>query len=169
MIQATAVFSQRVLSMSHCCQSAEKLIPPKRHTCPMDGNSYSSIGLNSILHQIAEPWRFSSNNSGKGVDNFLGKSLESYYYCSNPECEVIYFASDNSTINTSELKLLSADPHSKVKTLCYCYGVEYDDLNSDAKTKQIKAFILEQTSKGECACESKNISGRCCLKNFPTT
>jgi len=30
----------------------------------------------------------------------------------------------------------------------------------------IKAFVIQQTKEGLCACESRNPSGRCCLADF---
>ena len=137
--------------MSSCCQSSTNNRHLKRQTCPADGNNYSQIELKSILHQIKEPW------------NFHEKPKQAYYYCSNPNCEVVYFSSDKSTITTSQLK----NPESKSKTLCFCYGIDFDDLKSADQAKCIKQFILKQTKNGDCACDVKNISGKCCLRNFP--
>ncbi|MCK5920792.1 MAG: hypothetical protein KAG66_07615, partial [Methylococcales bacterium] len=47
--------------------------------------------------------------------------------------------------------------------LCYCYGVTCQQAlnNPDAK-----AFVLAQTKLKNCACDTRNPSGRCCLKDF---
>jgi hypothetical protein len=48
--------------------------------------------------------------------------------------------------------------------LCYCYGVTRAVALSDTAAR---AFVVAQTRRGLCSCETSNPSGRCCLKDFP--
>jgi len=42
--------------------------------------------------------------------------------------------------------------------------VRLGDYQSD---KRLKDFVVEQTKADVCACDIRNPSGRCCLKDFP--
>jgi len=37
---------------------------------------------------------------------------------------------------------------------------------ADGTAKAMKAFVVQQTKEGLCACEARNTSGRCCLADF---
>lgn len=137
--------------MSDCCSSKHSIDKsPKRHHCPVNGEEYQSISATTILHHITKPWQW------QALD-------QSYYYCDDPECKVAYFGEDNSVINTSDLRN-SIDIKQKFKnpTICYCFGVTLDTANPE-----IKEFIIRKTKEKQCACEVRNPSGRCCLKDFP--
>jgi len=48
--------------------------------------------------------------------------------------------------------------------LCYCFGVSKQDFQTDPATRE---FVVAQTKAGLCSCDTRNPSGRCCLKDFP--
>jgi hypothetical protein len=48
--------------------------------------------------------------------------------------------------------------------LCYCFGISREDFKRDPG---LRDFVVAKTKAGECSCETKNPSGRCCLKDFP--
>jgi len=53
--------------------------------------------------------------------------------------------------------------------LCYCFDISeaaYRIALADGMAKAMKAFVVQQTKEGLCACESRNTSGRCCLADF---
>jgi len=138
--------------MTQCCPSSNTSQKhPSHHTCPINGKRYNSVSPTTILHHIKEPWKWSSSEQG-------------YYFCSDPNCEVVYFAQDNLTIAKSSLRTKVGIKEKMASSLiCYCFGVT----NEKAKNKDIKDFVIKKTKEKSCACETRNPSGRCCLKDFP--
>ena len=134
-----------------CCSSENSIDKSsRRHHCPVNGQEYKSISAKTILHHISNPWQW------QVLDQF-------YYYCDDLECRVVYFGEDDSVLNTSALRN-PVDVKQKFKnpTICYCFGVTLDKANAE-----IKDFIKQKTKEKQCACEVRNPSGRCCLKDFP--
>jgi hypothetical protein len=86
-----------------------------------------------------------------------------HFYCGNCDCEVIYFA-----LNGKRYKITEMRPETREAMangmICYCYGINDATALSDPSAK---AFVIDQTRNKACACESRNPSGRCCLKDFP--
>ena len=141
--------------MSDCCPTsgaADK--PPGKYRCPVNGKEYAGASSTTIMHHIKEPW------------SWKPKQL-AYYYCEDPECSVVYFSTDDSTIEKSALRTsIGIKETSKSSLVCYCFGVTLDEA---ATNPDIKDFVIQQTKQHTCACESRNPSGRCCLKDFPKT
>ena len=108
--------------------------------------------MKTILQHIRNPWTWEQKN-------------QAYFFCDDPECAVVYFGEDGSMIEKSGLRTaVGVKESSGHATICYCFGID----RSDAVTiPEAKAFVLEQTRGHYCACEVRNPSGRCCLKDFP--
>ena len=137
--------------MAECCESADT--PPSKYRCPVNGKEYGKVGIKTIIHHLARPWTKKLGNNN-------------YYYCSDTECEVVYFAQDDSVIRKSELRTsVGIKERTPDGTLCYCFGVTYADAKQNSK---IIDFVSDKTRRALCSCETSNPSGRCCLKDFPT-
>jgi hypothetical protein len=144
----------RELVMSDCCHSGcAASPPPKKHSCPINGQEYKTVTLKTILHHINSAWKWTGKEQG-------------YYFCDDPNCGVVYFGEDNSLITKSELRTIVGIKDSKPDALaCYCFGVS----NSDAQLHpNIRNFIVQKTKAGICSCDTSNPSGHCCLKDFPS-
>lgn len=139
--------------MNECCvNQTSDHNPPKQARCPVNGKSYKSVGHKTILHHLAQPW-----------DKHL--SGQSYYFCTDADCEVVYFAEDNSVITRPQLRTkVGIKETSPERTLCYCFGVTYATAEQHA---EIEDFVKTMTQQHNCACQTSNPSGRCCLKDFP--
>lgn len=88
-----------------------------------------------------------------------------YFFCDDPNCEVVYFGDDDSVILKCQLRTkLGAKEAAADGLLCYCFGVTKADALSDPG---IRDFVLTQTRLGLCSCDTSNPSGRCCLTGFP--
>jgi len=134
--------------LAHGCCSQKT---PKKHVCPNDGVQYVEVDYKTVLHHIKKPWAMSIKQ-------------QAYYFCSNPECEIVYFGLDNSTIMKSQLRTRVGVKEADDALICYCFQV----LKSDAKeNKAIKHYVAQQTKNGTCSCATFNPSGKCCLKDFP--
>ena len=126
----------------------------RTHVCPVNGQEYRPVSLKTMLHHIKSPWEWMEKQQG-------------YYFCDDPDCEVVYFGEDNSVINKSELRTVVGIKARQPGALtCYCFGV------SNLDTQQypaIRDYIVDKTKAGLCSCDTSNPSGHCCLKNFPVT
>ena len=138
--------------MTNCCSSSKSTQKyPKRYQCPSNGKSYNSVPLATLLHHIREPWNWENKQQG-------------YYFCDDPDCEVVYFGEDGTTINKSSLRTeIGVKENNDNALICYCFGVS----KSASSSPDIKEFVLKNTKNKTCACLTRNPSGRCCLKDFP--
>ena len=141
--------------MDNCCaQNEASKSYPKTHDCPVNGKKYDSVKRKTLLHHVSRPWI-----------NTLGQQV--YYFCTDPLCDVVYFGHDDSVIHTDELRTSVWQKTGDLgATICYCFGVTKYHTQQDMN---IKSFIIEQTKKSLCSCETSNPSGRCCLKDFPSS
>jgi hypothetical protein len=119
--------------------------------CPVNGKPYRAVHLTTLLHHIKRPWEMSLAD-------------QNYYFCTDPDCPVVYFGEDGLVINTTQMRTgvwqKTPGPDS---TVCYCFGVSMQQAHSEA----IKHFVTEKTKQSQCACQTSNPSGRCCLTDFP--
>ncbi len=139
--------------MPDCCHSrCSTGLPSRSHTCPVNGRKYKSVALKTILHHIASPWKWVEKQQG-------------YYFCDDPNCDVVYFGEDDSIIKKSELRTIVGIKDEKPDALaCYCFGVSYSEAQLNPG---IKEFIIQKTKDGICSCDTSNPAGRCCLRYFP--
>lgn len=139
--------------MSDCCPASNgPTVQKKRHRCPVNGMKYKEVKSKTIIHHLNEPWAWVEKQ-------------QAYYFCGDPECDVVYFGQDNSVINKNALRTavgVKQNPNSGL--VCYCFGVSFD---AALKSPAIKQFVTEKTKIGICACGVRNPSGKCCLKDFP--
>ena len=98
-----------------------------------------------------------------------------YYFCEAADCDVVYFSSDPLAPIFHRADLLvrvgakeAADPI----PVCYCFGFTRKDIENEiARTGRstIPERITAEVKAGNCACEVKNPSGKCCLGNVTRT
>ncbi len=137
--------------MTNCCSLSDKSqAHPKKYNCPVNGKPYTSVSSTTILHHINKPWDW---------DN----KAQAYYFCDDPDCEVVYFGEDDSIINKSSLRTEVGIKEKNTESLiCYCFGVS----KTKAVSQKIKKFVIKSTKDKICSCSTSNPSGRCCLKDF---
>lgn len=139
--------------MSDCCSTHCRTESfPKRHKCPANGKEYGMVSPKTIKHHIKEPWSWNEKHQG-------------YYFCSDPDCSVVYFGQDDSVIEKKLVRTeIGVKENSENALVCYCFGVTKAQATISALARQ---FVLEETKQKECACETRNPSGKCCLSDFP--
>ncbi|MDH5601445.1 MAG: hypothetical protein OEY78_09105 [Gammaproteobacteria bacterium] len=136
--------------MSQCCSQNR---PARKLECPINKHEYVQVAVKTLLHHLKEPWNYSLKDHG-------------YYFCNATDCDVAYFSADGLIINKSELRTpLAAKEECEERMICYCFGISLADAKANPA---IKNFVIQQTKLGNCACETSNPSGRCCLKDFPS-
>jgi len=138
--------------MSQSCTSENTAtMYPKRYACPINGKTYSGVSSTTILHHVNEPWQWAGKQQG-------------YYFCTDPDCNVVYYGQDGSLILKSELRTtVGVKEKSDESLVCYCFGVT----KSKANNEKVKNFVIIRTKEKACACSTHNPSGKCCLKDFP--
>lgn len=144
--------------MADCCDtnscSGEN---PRKRQCPADGSQCSEVSVFTMRHHLKSPWQ-------------RPLPEQRYYFCGSPLCDVVYFGEDNSVFTIEEVrgpigqKQAGREESLGDRIICYCFGITQGDAEIDPAAK---VFVIQQTSEGGCACETRNPSGRCCLKDFP--
>lgn len=133
--------------MSSCCQKDQRT-----EICPVNGKSYQRVDQKTLLHMVKQPW----HNNIKD---------QAWYFCDSPDCDVVYFGPDSDYYTVADLRVpvaqKSASPN---RVLCYCFDITAEDFKQ--KPTQTRDFVVQQTKAGNCACDIRNPSGRCCLKDF---
>ncbi len=144
--------------MSDCCSSScSTSKPSKKQSCPVCHNTSSLVSISTMIKHIKEPWLWDKNDSKK--------ISAQYYFCGNPNCDIVYFDDKNTIIKQFELRTqVGIKDQSGNSLICYCFGVTK---NEAIKDPAIKEFVIKQTKDKVCACDHFNPSGKCCLKDFP--
>jgi hypothetical protein len=141
--------------MTNCSSTSTRNDTPKQAVCPLNGQAYSQVSLRTVLHHVTKPWQHELRS-------------QAYYFCDDPDCEVVYFGNDQQLIRQNELRLtVGQKSHSPDKHICYCFDIRMTDLQGGGDHEKLKTFVIEQTRDSTCDCEIRNPSGRCCLKDFP--
>ena len=94
--------------MTECCAANTfDREPPKRSRCPVNGKEYGSVGYKTILHHLSDPW----------LNSLIAQG---YYFCSDAECEVVYFGQDGSLITKAALRTnVGVKEKSPERMICY--------------------------------------------------
>ena len=144
--------------MNDCCDMKEMAADKtheshtEKHACPVNGKRYASVQRKTLLHHILHPWEHAV-------------AEQEYYFCTDPDCDVVYFGEDDSVIRSDELRTtIWQKSKDEADAICYCFGVTKALAMLD---ENIKDFVIQQTKESLCSCETSNPSGRCCLKDFP--
>ena len=93
---------------------------------------------------------------------------EPYYFDRTPECNVVYFSNeapsyfhkDDLTVRVGLKETESPIP------LCYCFGHTAESAREEIVTtgrSTVAERIATEVQAGNCSCEVKNPSGKCCL------
>jgi hypothetical protein len=99
----------------------------------------------------------------------FGMPQTQYYFCDAPGCEVLYFAGHPDAPAFQRLDLsvrVGAKETEDPIPVCYCFGFSRMDIQNEiAETGRTTAAdrIAAEVKAGNCVCEAKNPSGKCCL------
>lgn len=139
--------------MSDCCTPGDcKSTSPNKRWCPAGGNECLEVSAKTIAYHIRESWKFENMTSR-------------YFFCTDPECEVVYFGDDGTLFNKSQLRTrIGIKDRADDALVCYCFGVTRANALHDP---EIREYVIRKTKNKQCSCDTCNPSGRCCLKDFP--
>jgi hypothetical protein len=92
-----------------------------------------------------------------------------WFFCPDPECDVVYFTSDGETLSKDMLTVrVGLKESGPARPICYCFGHDFADVESEAAHSEesaIAADITEKCRQGLDRCEETNPQGSCCLGN----
>lgn len=142
-----------------CCSSGESGVAmtpdPKAGLCPDCGATGQTVKIRTLKQWL--------------LTNLVPNIPEvSFYFCRAKECPTVYFSEDCSARYTKEqLRYqVGLKESSSPIPLCYCFGVTDEMILKEIKETGKSSFstwIAAETKKGNCACDVRNPSGRCCL------
>ena len=119
--------------MNNCCpQSGTAYKAPRKQTCPVNQHDYVSVSIKTILHHLKKPWNTHIKDQG-------------YYFCDDPNCDVVYFGEDGSVINKTALRTQVAAKEKSPDTLiCHCFGVSILNAKKNSGIKWAYRILLLQ-------------------------
>ncbi len=142
--------------MSDCCNSSsDNTVTNKaltRKACPSCKEIGLSVQYATVLQHVKQPW-------GKRRDN------QGYFFCHSTDCDVVYFSENDTKISKAEVRNLIGikEIENDDALLCYCFDISRKDYR---KKPNLKAYVVGLTKDKICSCDTKNPSGRCCLRDF---
>lgn len=92
---------------------------------------------------------------------------QAFWLCRERDCGIAYFGDAGARVPVSDLRFLPAfKSESPEAFVCYCFLHPRSEIESELRHDGISTLvdrIAVKVKAGECACEVRNPSGRCCL------
>lgn len=141
--------------MADCCSVKQRSEAPPTMTCPVSGKRSKQVALLTVKSLVRHlPF---------------GMPTTQFYFCEDPECDVVYFPLDPAgpAFRRGDLLVrVGVKEKDDPVLVCCCFGVTRGEIQEEvlrtgrsAAPERIKAEV----KAGNCACEVKNPSGKCCL------
>lgn len=141
-----------------CCPSDEGTETEAGFICPGCGEQARCVSHETLYH-LLEP------RAARTV-----APDETYGVCRTRTCGVLYFASDHPrTWETDEARItvgFKQPEDASPRPVCYCFGYTEENIAREIDgtgESTVVEWITERVRAGDCACEYKNPTGRCCL------
>ena len=142
--------------MSECCSINEPPVaPPSVMACPRCGSrskQVETLTVKSLVRHLP-----------------FGMAPAQYYFCEAPGCDVVYFPSnpDAPSFRRPDLWVrVGVKEMQDPIPVCYCFGISrhniWEEIEQTGKST-LAERIKAEVKAGNCACEVKNPSGKCCL------
>ncbi len=142
--------------MSDCCSVNQSVFEdPAVMNCPVSGTrskQVAALTFRSLVRHL--PFKMPPAQ---------------YYFCDAPGCDVVYFPAHAQapTFRRGDLLIRIGAKETEVPiTVCYCFGITRDHIQQEIRStgkSRAAERIRAEVKAGNCACEVKNPSGKCCL------
>ena len=134
--------------MAECCSPSQPTTDPRR-PCPVSGFSGEPVPWHTVAALTVGPV----------------PPKQAFWLCRDPTCEVVYFGSSEALISRRELR---TEPDFKAGAegfVCYCFLHRRKALAGRGGATVFEE-VQRKVKAGDCACEVRNPSGKCCLKDL---
>ena len=121
-----------------------------------------------------------SGHEGKPVDWLTVAALsrgqvparQDFWLCYDRECEVVYFGSADAVLTLQDVSVVPGFKNGGDGLVCYCFHHRTSDIArdlSESGSTGVFDSIKDEVKVGNCACEVRNPSGKCCLGDVQKT
>lgn len=128
----------------------------KKINCPICGELGKSVELLTVRSLIKEQFLEAVHE-------------ERYFFCSSPDCEVIYYSLSQEVISKHQIKTrVGLKEKEAPRLVCYCFGYTIENIRDEIREtgrSTVEKEISDKIQAGLCHCEDANPEGRCCLGN----
>jgi len=134
-----------------CCGPSSET--PERAVCPEDGSKGDPVKRLTVAAQMRGPV----------------PPKQEFWLCRSPGCSVVYFGSEGATVTTDQVHEVPSFKEGGRGLACYCFGYLETQIAEEVRasgTSSTVASVEDQVRAGNCACEVRNPSGKCCLKDL---
>ncbi len=133
-----------------CCSTSHS--PPDTRCCP----------VSEFRSQPVEWLTVAAVTAG------LVPRRQTFWLCEDSDCDVVYFGEDGTLLGTSDVVTIPSfkGSPSQDDLVCYCFLYSRQDIEDELKASgdtTIFDRITAEVKAGNCACEVRNPSGKCCL------
>src|SRR5229473_2298722 len=148
--------------MSDCCSTN-----PKTGTAPFTGQTITNgarskqvdiLTVKSLVRRLP-----------------LGMLNTQYYFCDASDCDVVYFALEVDGprfLREDMVVRVGAKETADPIPVSYCFGFTRKDIEDEIAETGLSTVadrIKTEVNAGNCVCEVKNPSGKCCLGHVTRT
>ncbi len=91
------------------------------------------------------------------------------FLCRDPDCEVVYFGNQGLELRRTDVHTVPGFKEATGGLVCYCFQHTQMAVEEEARTLRASPtlkFVLTKVQEKSCACEIRNPSGKCCLKDI---
>lgn len=92
---------------------------------------------------------------------------QSFWLCRDADCDAVYFGEDGQLLRIADLRVVPGFKRkSRERLVCYCFDYRREDIEKELRSNgytTIPERITAEVKAGNCACEVRNPSGKCCL------
>ena len=131
---------------------------PPVHACPACGERGKRVARLTMEHLLLPQ-----------LVSQIGRAP--YYFCETATCPVVYFpfAAAAAIFHKPDLQVrVGLKEDDDPIPICYCFEITRKDIWDEIEqtgAATIPSRIKSEVQAGNCACEVKNPSGKCCLGN----
>ena len=126
---------------------------PAGAVCPADGAKGDPVKRLTVAARIKVPV----------------PPAQEFWLCRSPDCGVVYFGSEGTTITTDQVHEIPGFKAGGSGLVCYCFEHTEANLMEEVRlsgTSSTLASVEDQVRAGNCACEVRNPTGKCCLEDL---
>ncbi len=96
-------------------------------------------------------------------------SRQEVFLCRDPDCEVVYFGNQGLELRQPDLHTVPGFKEADGGLVCYCFRRTRMEVEEEARTllaSPTLEFVRTKVQEKSCACEIRNPTGKCCLRDI---